>query len=79
MIVEDIKKENYVVLYSREIRPLVALYPLSPGPGPPHTKTCFMGLRYRSPLSVVAGSVAHVYGICAPFYCISLKNYGGGV
>ena len=41
-------------------------------------KMCFIGLRSRASLSISAlsgrrGLYAHVCGICAPFYCISLK------
>ena len=65
---------------SPEIRPLVALYP-----PPPHIqKMCCIGLRSRATLLISAlsgrrGRYAHAYGICTPFYCISLKNiYRGG-
>ena len=51
---------------SREIRPLVILYP------PPIQKRALSGRRGRS---------AHAYGTCAPFYCISIQNIyvGGGI
>ena len=48
-------------------------------------KMCFIGLRSWALLSISAlsgrrGQYAHAYGICAPFYCISLKIiYGWGV
>ena len=50
---------------------------------PPHTKKWFIGLQSRASLSISAlngrrGRDSHAYGICAPFYCISQKNYGGG-
>ena len=47
-------------------------------PRPP----CFIGLRSRASLSITVvsgGRYAHAYGICAPFYCISLKNITGRV
>ena len=42
-----------------------------------NTKMCFIGLRSRASLSISAlrgrrGRYAHAYGICAPFYCLSL-------
>ena len=39
-------------------------------PIPPYKK-----VLYRAALSGRRGRYAHVYGICAPFYCISLKIY----
>ena len=48
----------------------------------PYKKKCYMGLRSRSPLSLIAGGrYAHAYGNCTPLYCISLKKYiwGGGI
>ena len=53
---------------SRQIRPLAALYPLTP----------LKKVLYRAAISSFAlsgrwGRYTHVYGICAPFYCISLK------
>ena len=61
--------------FSCEIRPLAP-------PRAPPTKKCFIGLRSRTSLSISAlsarrGRYAHAYGICAPFYCISLKIYMG--
>jgi hypothetical protein len=41
---------------------------------PPYKK-----VLYRAAVSGRWGRYIHAYGICAPFYCISLKNiYGGG-
>ena len=63
---------NEYKLISREITPV-------------NTKKFFIGLRSRASLSISAlsgrqGRNTHAYGICTPFYCISLKNiYGGGI
>ena len=50
---------------------------LTPGsvihPPPPIQKVLF-----RTALSGRRGRYAHAYGICAPFYCISLKKIKGG-
>ena len=64
-----------IMVISREIRPLAALYP------PPYKKY-FKGLRSRASISISALTVrrwryAHAYGSCALFYCISLKNNYG--
>ena len=62
------------------------LDPLQRYTPPPYTKKCFTGLQSRASLSNSdllgrQGRHAHAYGICAPFYCISLKQklYGGGI
>jgi hypothetical protein len=67
------------MVISREIRPLACsvIHP------PPIQRKCFIGLRSQASLSISALSgrrewYAHVYGICAPFFCISLKNIWGG-
>ena len=52
---------------------------------PPIQKKCFIGLRFRPSLSILAlsgrrGRYGHAYGICTPLYCNSLKkNMEGGV
>ena len=54
---------------------------------PPIIKKCFIGLRSRASLDRCSQSsprrYTHAYGICAHFYCISLKNiyifFGGGI
>ena len=57
----------YLVI-SRQIRPLAAFIPT------PHIKSAISSFA----LSSLRGRYAHVYGICAPFYCIILKKYMGG-
>ena len=66
-----IHKVNMLVM-SLEIRPLAALYLPPPLQKNVLHRVVFIG----SP-----GRYAHAYGICTPFYCISLKRYigGGGV
>ena len=54
---------------SLEIRPLAALYLPPPLQKNVLHRVVFIG----SP-----GRYAHAYGICTPFYCISLKNIYGG-
>ena len=57
-----------------EIRLLVALYP------PPSFKDVrgnMAGIQDSLSISALSGrrgQYAHAYGICAPFYCISLKK-----
>ena len=60
------------MVISHEIRPLAALYP----PPFPYKKVLYTAARA---LSVCRGRYAHAYGICALFYCISLKNIWEGV
>ena len=69
------------LVISREIRPLSALYPRAPA--------SIQKVLYRAaissfapdlPLSGRQGRYAHACGICALFYCMSIKKkYGGGV
>ena len=46
-------------------------------PTPPYTML-FSAAISISALSGRRGRYAHAYGICVPFYCISLKNMEGG-
>ena len=47
---------------------------------PPYKKVLYSAAISISALGRRRGRHAHAYGICAPFYCISLKKiFGGGI